>query len=154
MHLIVGIDGASASDRALDHAATIAAATGGRLTLVHAADPEIYNLRDGSGPITDRSEAEQRLVIEEIEDAEERGDRLLETAIARLDDEITDEIESVDTSLLYGDPVGSIATYATDQHADGIVVGHRRLSDAHERLLGSVAKGLVERATVPVTVVR
>lgn len=154
MHLIVGIDGAPASDRALDHAATIAAATSGRLTLVHAVDPEIYNLRDGSGPITDRSEAEQRLVIEGIEDAEDRGDRLLDAAVGKLDDEVVEDITSIEVSLLYGDPVGSIATYAADQNADGIVVGHRRLSDAHERLLGSVAKGLVERATVPVTVVR
>lgn len=149
MHLIVGIDGSEASDRALEHALEIATATDGRVTAVHAVDPQVYEQREGGGPITDRSDAEQRIVLETIEEAEARGEELLEVAVAAADPEM------VDTELLYGDPVQAISEYVEGAaDVDGIVVGHRRLAEEYERLLGSVAKGLVERAPAPVTVVR
>lgn len=148
MNLIVGIDGSQASNRALEYAAEIATATGGSVTAVHAVDPQVYEQREGGKSITDRPEAEKRLVLETIEAAEGRGEELLEAATASIDPEI-------ETELLYGNPVKAISEYVDQRAAvDGIVVGHRQLSAEHERLLGSVAKGLVERAPVPVTVVR
>lgn len=148
MYLIVGIDGSEASDRALEHALEIATATDGRVTAVHAVDPQVYEQREGSGPITNRSDAEQRIVLETIEEAEARGEELLGEAVADVEPD-------VDTELLYGDPVQAISEYVEESgDVDGIVVGHRRLAEEYERLLGSVAKGLVERAPVPVTVVR
>lgn len=149
MNLIVAVDGSEPSDRALDHAVELAAATGGSITVVHAVDPQVYEQRSDQ-PITDPNAADQQYILEAVEDAEKRGERLLEEATARVGIEV--ELES---ERLYGDPVEAIAEFAAQRDdVDGIVVGHRRLADHYERVLGSVAKGLVERAPVPVTVVR
>lgn len=149
MDFIVAIDGSDPSDRALDHAIELAAATGGSVTLVHAVDPQVYE-QPGTEPVTEREGIDQQLVLEAIDDAEDRGQRLLDETVDAIGMEVT-----VETELLYGDPVEAISEYADHHDAvDGIVVGHRRLADQYERVLGSVAKGLVERAPVPVTVVR
>ena len=58
------------------------------------------------------------------------------------------------TELLYGDPVEQLSDFASTEGLDAIFVGHRGHSEHAERFLGSVAKGLVERSDVPVTVVR
>ena len=60
----------------------------------------------------------------------------------------------METELLYGDPVRAITDYATEAGFDAIVVGHRGRSERAESMVGSVARGIVNQATVPVTVVR
>lgn len=147
MHFVVCIDGSEQSDRALAHAAALAEATDGSLTVVHAVDPGVYE-RPGEGPIASRSEADQSLVIEAIEDAEARADDLLADARNAVS-------VAADDALLYGDPVEAIAEFVENREGvDGVVVGHRTVSDRHRRVLGSVARGLIERSPVPVTVVR
>jgi len=149
MKFVVAVDGSDASDRALDHAVAMAAAAGGELTVVHAVDPDVYDT-GGPDPEGDRSEAERRLIVEDVEDAENRGEEILEDAAERAGDAGL----AVETELLYGNPVETVPSFATGEEYDGIFVGHRGLSEREERVLGSVAKGLVERAGVPVTVVR
>jgi len=101
-------------------------------------------------PPFSRSGFEDRLIVESVGDAEARCERLLDDALERASDAGLE----VDTEPLYGDPVETIPDYATTKGYDGIFVGHRDLSDGHERVLGSVAKGVVERSSFPVTVVR
>jgi nucleotide-binding universal stress UspA family protein len=115
--------------------------------VVHAVHPAVYD-EGGSEPITTLSDAEQRLILENIENAEQRGVDVLDDAL--------DRVEGVDVEgeLLYGDPVTEIANFAKAEEFDGIYVGHRGRTGRVERMLGSVAKAIVERATVPVTVVR
>jgi nucleotide-binding universal stress UspA family protein len=149
MKFVVAVDGSDASDRALDHAVAMTAAADGELAVVHAVDPDVYDT-GGPDPAGDRSKAERRLIIEDVEDAENRGEELLEDAAERA----ADAGPAVDTELLYGNPVETVSSFATTDGYDGIFVGHRGLSEREERVLGSVAKGLVERADVPVTVVR
>nr|WP_128475927.1 universal stress protein [Halorussus pelagicus] len=75
----------------------------------------------------------------------------------------------VETGLLYGEPVEVITEFAEGRDSssgrarsddadiegdDAIFVGHRGLSERYEGLVGSTAKEIVGRATVPVTVVR
>jgi nucleotide-binding universal stress UspA family protein len=147
MKFLVAVDGSAESDRALDHAAEMAAAADAELTVVYSVDPDVYDT-GGSEPITDLSDAERRLVVESVEDAEARGEGILAEASERVTE------VPVATELLYGNPVETVSDFATSEGYDGVFVGHRGLSDAHERVLGSVAKGIVERSTVPVTVVR
>jgi nucleotide-binding universal stress UspA family protein len=149
MKLLVAVDSSSESDDALAYAIEIAAATDGSVAAVHAVDPAVYD-RGGREPVSSLSDADQRLVIESIADAEQRGFDVLEDATDRAR-ELGREIE---TDLLYGDPVGAITDYATREGFDGIVLGHRGRSERAGYLIGSVAKEVVERATVPVTVVR
>ncbi|MFP8958471.1 universal stress protein [Natrialbaceae archaeon A-CW3] len=149
MKFLVAVDGSNAARNALTYAAEIADAMDASITAVHAIDPEVFE-EGGTEPITGFADAGRRLVIENIEATEERGLALLEDIEALADDEAI----SIETVLLYGDPVTAVTDYAEDVDADTIFVGHRGRSERTDLMLGSVAKSIVERATVPVTVVR
>lgn len=151
MKFVVAVDGSGESDRALDHAAEMANATDASLTVVHSVDPDVYDT-GGQDPVAGLSDAEPRLVVESVEDAEQRGERILEDATERIAETAPDV--PVETDILYGDPVETVPEFATTGGYDGIFVGHRGLSEPHERVLGSVAKAIVERSSLPVTVVR
>lgn len=150
MKFVVAIDGTPHSDRALDHAATVARAADASLTVVHAVDPTVQET-GASDPVADIPDAERSLITEPESDAEARGERILAAATQRLSDEASDV--PVDTELLYGTPVEEVPRFASTGGYDGIFVGHRDLSETQERVLGSIAKALVERSSLPVTVV-
>lgn len=149
MKFLVGIDGSDQSENVLSYAFDITNASRDSITVVHAVDPAVYS-EGGQEPIADLAEAEQRLVIESVEDAERRGMEILDEHVEFGDKHGYD----INTELLYGNPVSEITNYAIENGFDGIFVGHRGLSEHAERVLGSVAKGVVARSTVPVTIVR
>lgn len=149
MQFLVATDGSTESDRALADAAEVAEAMDAGLTVVHVVDPSVFDA-GGTEPISTLGDAGERLVMESVEDAEERGIDVLEQAAERVEARALD----VDTELLYGDPARQIVEYAADHDVDAIFVGHRGLSDRVEGMLGSVASTVTERATVPVTVIR
>lgn len=149
MHLLVAIDGSDPAERALDHALDLADATGGSVTVAHVVQPDVY-AGTASEPVSGFDEEDRLFVAESVEDAEERGQRLVDDAA----ETAADRDVSVETVLLYGRPVTELASYADREGFDGLVVGHRGLSNRAEELVGSTAKELVARATVPVTVVR
>lgn len=148
MKFLVAVDGSQEAADALAYATEIADAMDGSITAVHAVDPDVYDT-GGSEP-SSRSDTDRRLIVRSVEEAEERGLRILDEA-ARRAEELGRDIE---TELLYGEPVKTITTYADDADFDAIFVGHRGRSERTDLMLGSVAKTIVERATVPVTVTR
>lgn len=149
MKFLVALDGSDESDTALEYAIDMADAMNASLIGVHSVDPVLSNL-GGMEPIATISDADERLVLESIEDAETRGLKILEEAERRAENAGT----SLESDLTYGDPAEEIPTFANEVGADAIVVGHRGRSQRASEMLGSVAKRIVERASVPVTVVR
>lgn len=149
MDFIVAIDGSDQARNALAYATDILEARRGTLTAVHVVDPTVFDT-GGRDPAESFSEADRRLVLESVADAEDRGLELLE----EVEDFAGELGAEVETELLYGDPVVELTDYAADRGVDGIVLGHRGLSERAETMVGSVAKAVVERATVPVIVVR
>ena len=147
MKLLVAVDGSAEAEHALTYATKVSQAMNGSITVAHAVDPQIVE-EGGTEPITGFAEADKRLVTESLDDAEERGQQVLSAAERAAEDLET----SVEMVLLYGDPVSAIAEYATS--FDAVFVGHQGRSGRAGELLGSVAKGLVERCSVSVTVVR
>ena len=148
MNLLVAVDGSDESYRALEYAANIARAVDGSITLAHAVEPDVYD----TGGDEPRSTAERRdrLIVDTVDAAEARGQEILAEAVE------TAETLGVDASaeLLYGDPVVEITDYADREGYETIYVGHRGLSGRAAQVLGSVARDIVERTTVPVTVIR
>ena len=137
MNYLVATDGSAESNQAVTYAAEHAAAMDATLTVVHVitAEPEFVG-----GELVQESEA-----------------TLLETGQRRLDKarEVAEETgAAVEEELLSGRPADAIVEYAAEVGADAIYVGHRGLSKKREQMMGSVAKTIVDRATVPVTVVR
>jgi nucleotide-binding universal stress UspA family protein len=177
MRLLVAIDGTDASDTALDYALDIAARLDASLLLAYAIEPPARATADGddeteSGPGNGservnrngnggangnantntnggaNGNGDTRFVRDALEDARTTGDRVLHDAANRASVAGVD----VERRLVSGDPVERLPELAAEASVDGIVVGHRRDVDHHE-VVNSVAKGLIERSSVPVTVV-
>lgn len=149
MNILVAVDGSKTSENALAHAIDIAEGMDGSITIVNAVNPTVGQV-SGNGPTTSLADVDERLILEAVEDVEERGMDILDDA-AELAEERGFEVEQ---RLLYGPPANTIADFAESDGFDAIFVGHRGRSEKVERFLGSVAKKLVERSTIPVTVVR
>jgi len=144
MKFLVAVDGSDASDEAIDYVVELARGLDAAVTVVHAVEPGVSVAGD------DASAPNDRLVAESMEDAEARGERLVDDAVRRLDAAGVD----AEAELLYGDPANVVPDFAAAESFDGLFVGHRGLSERYENLVGSVAKAILERSSVPVTVVR
>lgn len=147
MRYLVAADGSEQSDAALRHALALTS-DDDEVAVAHAVNPDVYS-RGGSEPLSDLDDASERLLIETVEDAERRGQDILEDAVELAAASGVD----VRTELLYGDPLEVIHDHAVRQGYDHLVLGHRGLSERAEAVAGSVAKGIVSRASLPVTVV-
>ena len=148
MKFLVAVDGSTEAEEALDCAINVADEMGASVTAIHAIGPEIFD-EGGDEPVSFR-DASGRLVQESLDDAEQRGFDVVEDAAAHA----AEAGQAVDTDVVYGDPPIAISEHAEREEFDAIFVGHRGRNPRAELMLGSVAKGLVERASVPVTVVR
>ncbi len=162
MRNLVATDGSTLGDEAVLYAARHTAAFDGTLVIVHVLTPD-SELIDGT------------IVLPGEEAAVEEGERILEGARSVVDGIAGgdggggdggggdggggdggggDGGVDVETQLLTGRPADAITEFATEIDADAIYVGHRGLSEEREQVVGSVAKSVVDKATVPVTVIR
>ncbi len=148
MKLLVAIDGSEESNRALAAAVEIATATDGSITLIHAIEPDMYDA-GGIEPVT-ATERRDRLIIDSLDSAEEHGQSIVDEAIASAEKSGA----AVSGELRYGRPAQTITAFAEEGNFDAIYLGHRGGSERSIEFLGSVARDVVERASVPVTVVR
>lgn len=146
---MVAIDRSEESQTAFEYALDIADGLDASLIIVHSANPAVYE-EGGSEPLSGVGDADERLLVENVMQAEQRGLRTLEEAAERASDRGVE----VETDLLFGDPVETVPAAAEERDVSGIFVGHRGHSGRARELVGSVARGMVERASVPVTVVR
>jgi nucleotide-binding universal stress UspA family protein len=140
MRYIVATDGSEESSEAVEYAAEHAAVFDATLEIVTAITPETEIL-DGE------------FVLQKTSEVADEGERTLAEASERATDAVSADL-AVETALLTGRPAEAIADRATDVDADAIFVGHRALSPKQEEVVGSVAKSLVTKADVPITVVR
>jgi nucleotide-binding universal stress UspA family protein len=143
MQYLVAVDGSEESDQAVQYAATHAIELGATLELVHVLEPET-ELIDGE------------IVLPGGDRATDIGEQILNRARQRASKAIADREGDIDTDtkLLTGRPSDAIADYAEQAAVDAIYLGHRGLSEEREQVVGSVAKSVVDKATVPVTVIR
>jgi nucleotide-binding universal stress UspA family protein len=143
MRYIVATDGSEEADAAVGYASGQAAAFGATLDVVHVLTPET-KLVDGE------------LVLAGGSRALELGERTLREARRLATDATGEGAErlAVETQLLTGTPADAIVEHRRATGADAIYVGHRGRSEQRESTVGSVAKSVVDKATVPVTVIR
>jgi nucleotide-binding universal stress UspA family protein len=155
MRFLVAIDGTDAGADALDYALDLAVRLGASLLLTYVVEPPAHvtdgdgSTPPGDGERHDRGDGDgARFVREAIEDSRTTGDDLLHEAANRAAVVGVD----ADTHMATGEPVEVLPALADERSADAIVVGHRRTA-GREAVVDSVAKGLIERSPVPVTVV-
>ena len=138
--VVVGIDGTGASSAAVEFAFRMASVRRSPLTVLHATRDlkdqaaSLVDLRSYSEKV-DFSEAEERLVAEQMSGLCEKYPDVTVTETYRR-----------------GDPVRALVAASRD--ASLVVVGTRGRRLLATTLLGSVSRGVVERAYCPVAVVR
>jgi nucleotide-binding universal stress UspA family protein len=133
---LVGYDGSPTSQRALRFAVQLAQASGGRVRVV-----SVLQVTEGSADTC-------ALMI-----ADQGGKRC-----SQLLDEVKDMVPGaaslIDAEVVRGSP-GDVLLEQVRNHAiDHIVIGHTERGALARWLLGSVSSDVLERAHVPVTVVR
>ncbi|MWV63711.1 universal stress protein [Halorubrum sp. JWXQ-INN 858] len=148
MKLLVAVDGSEESNRALAYAAEIANATDGSITLIHAIEPDIHDM--GGGEPISESDRRDRLVVDSLDSAEKHGRAIIDEAV----EFAAERGQTVSGELLYGQPAKTIPEYAEESGFETLYVGHRGRSERAIEFMGSVARNVVERTTIPVTVVR
>jgi nucleotide-binding universal stress UspA family protein len=141
MSYLVATDGSTESDEAVRYAARQAVAFYETLEIAHVLTPD-SELVDGT------------IVLPGEEAAVDAGQSVLANAKTVAEEAVGDEPIDVETQLLTGRPADAIADYAAEADVNAIYVGHRGLSEEREQVVGSVAKSVVDKADVPVTVIR
>ena len=141
MSHLVATDGSTEGDDAVRYAARQAAAFDEPLTIAHVLTPD-SELVDGT------------IILPGEDEAVAAGEDVLENATGLAEDAADAADLAVETELLTGRPADAITGYAADADVDAIYVGHRGLSAEREQVVGSVAKSVVDKADVPVTVIR
>lgn len=133
-------DGSSGADRAIDVAARLAKATGGKLAIVTIQDnlsaDEMTRLARAEGNINDALEA--------------MSAQLLRAAKGRAHKIGAPHIE---TEIGWGDPAEALIDIAKRRNVEAIVVGRRGRGRLAGLLLGSVSQKLVSLAPFVVVVV-
>ena len=150
MRLLVALDETDASDDALDYALDIAARLDASLLFTHVDEPAVHvTAEESTQDVGETSQGEKtQFVRGAIEDARASGDQLLHEAARRAKSlGITVDIQIVD-----GDPLEELLSVAREASIDGVIVGHRGVDDYGDTV-GSIAKELITRSPVPVTVV-
>lgn len=141
MSYLVATDGSTEGDEAVRYAARQAVAFYETLEIVHVLTPD-SELVDGT------------IVLPGEEAAVEAGEGVLSNAKTIAVEAVGDEQIDIETQLLTGRPADAITEYAAEADVNAIYVGHRGLSEEREQVVGSVAKSVVDKAEMPVTVIR
>jgi len=133
---LVGYDGTATSQRAVRFAVQLAQATGGRVRVV-----SVFQVTEGSADtcalmMTDQGASRCSQLLDEVK-------QLVPEASALIDAEV-----------VHGSPGDVLLEQVRRHGVDHIVIGHTERGALARWLLGSVSADVLERAHVPVTVVR
>ena len=141
--IVVGTDGSDSSFRAVDRAAAIAADTGATLVIASAYHPsrpeDVARLQDQLGADVAYQVVGSSPAEEAVRTAAERA----RSAGA----------QTIDTTVVDGEPVPTLVRLVREHAADLLVVGNRGLNTLAGRILGSVPAEAARKAGVDVLVV-
>ncbi len=141
--VVVGTDGSDSSYRAVDRAATIAADVGATLVIACAFQPaserELDRATDELGDDVAYQVVGSNPAEESVRTAAERARKAGATL--------------VETVIVDGDPVPTLAKVVAERRADLLVVGNRGLNTLAGRILGSVPSEAARKSTVDVLIV-
>lgn len=140
--ILVPVDFSDYSDLALERGAELARRTGARLDVLHVI-PEI------SYP--DPYFADAAAIRAMTKAAQEQVPEALREKVSRV--VAGDDVE-VETHMEVGSPAATIVDVATERESDMIVISSHGRTGLKRMFLGSVAEGVVRRATCPVLTVK
>lgn len=137
--VLVPFDGSPPAERALEFAMLTLSSPS--ITVLHVIESDI----DPDPSITHGTYAAERL-----ERLQESGDEILERARTLAEG----HGESIEDTSIFGKPSHEIVDYATDEGFDQVVMGSHGRTGVSRAIIGSVALGVAQESTIPVTVVK
>ena len=138
--VIVAVDGSPFAEQAIDSATQLAKALGATITLVQVVEPPNPELQSG---LAVQPESPPLSVVEASA-----------PYLERLISKVESKGATATAEVGFGHPATTIARLAREKQVDAIVMAtHGRTGLAHG-LMGSVALGVVQRADVPLLLVR
>jgi len=165
--ILVPLDGSPLSAAVLPHVEKLISETNAEVTLLIVADSTapIGSVTVGSGDVQDMVSSptvgqpilERRTVIREGEtqpQAEKRIKDELETYLAEAASKLAAKGILTAQTVLFGDPVEKIVDHAKGERFDVIAMATHGRSGLARLLAGSVASRVLERADIPVLLVR
>jgi nucleotide-binding universal stress UspA family protein len=141
--IVVAVDFSNATPGVMEMAGGLAKAFGARLRLFHAVEPEPSYTAYGFTP--DEFPALHAYQEEAKRRARAKLTELLETARTGVTD--------ADCQIAEGSPLHSLLDYVRETGADFVVLGSHGHGAIASLLLGSVAEGMVRKASVPTLIV-
>jgi nucleotide-binding universal stress UspA family protein len=143
-HIFVATDFSDGSDAAVDAAAELARASGARVTLFHAFDPDPLI---PPGAIPNPAQFREKIVTE--------MDSAVKTALAEISEKKLADVENVECIVAQdGSAARAICEAAKKAGADLIVVSTKGRTGLAHLLIGSVAERVVRHAHTTVLTVR
>ncbi|HQU87442.1 MAG TPA: universal stress protein [Denitromonas sp.] len=143
-HIIVAVDDSPTSQRAIEEAATLCAATGARLTVVHAVDEALF-AHFNRVTLASRDAVQQALIKE--------GKSVLDSAVAAATAAGTKPESKLLVSEHHSTSDQIVQTIA-ESGADLLIVGSHGRRGVQRLLLGSVAEKLLKKVGISMMVVR
>jgi nucleotide-binding universal stress UspA family protein len=140
--VLVPLDGSALADEALGPAAALAVALGATLVLVRVVEPLSYGYLYG----------QPYLPTTELDFAETK--RTAEDDLAALAQRLRAQGHRVATRVEVGPPVQTLAWIAADEGVAAIAMATHGRGGLARLVMGSVATGLLQRAELPVLLVR
>ena len=140
MNILVSVDFSDATPRILQAAGRLARALSGKLWLLHVAEAEPDFVGYEAGPDVVRDQ-----VAREFRDEHRR---IQEYADAMRDDGL-----AVTALLIRGPIVDTVMAEARRLDADMLIVGSHGYGAVYDLLVGSVSRGILKHADIPVLVV-
>jgi nucleotide-binding universal stress UspA family protein len=141
--IIVAVDFSNATQGVLEMAAKQARAFGAQLHLLHVVEPEPSYTAYGFTP------DEFPALHAYQEEAKRRASAKLESLLS----EVKVSLADATCHIAEGSPLTALLDYVKESKADLVVLGTHGHGAIASLLLGSVAEGMVRKATVPTLVV-
>ena len=141
--IVVAVDFSNATSGVLEMACSLAKAFGAGLRLFHVVEPEPSYTAYGFTP------DEFPALHAYQEEAKRRAAAKLEELLAKVSPDLTDAT----TQIAEGSPLHALLDYVKESGADFVVLGSHGHGVIASLLLGSVAEGMVRKATVPTLIV-
>ena len=140
--IVAALDFSDATPSVVETASTMAKSFGAVLHLVHCIEPEPTYSAYGFTPEE----------VPAIHSFQKEARTRAEQALAAQTEKVAEGV-AVDTELIEGNPLHELLAYATENHADLLVLGTHGHGVVASVLLGSVAEGIVRKAEIPALVV-
>ena len=141
--IVVAVDFSNATDGVLAMASELARAFSARLRLFHVVEPEPSYTAYGFTP------DEFPALHAYQEEAKRRASGKLDELLEKVKSGLTDAT----CQIAEGSPLHSLLDYVKEVNADFVVLGSHGHGAIASLLLGSVAEGMVRKATVPTLIV-